>query len=125
LPLAVLAASCTRSGRDDVGRAEVTSIVIAVDASGRTSSAVDAEDDAALARDLRGALEADDTLSPRARAIEVLARGGVVTLRGRVTSPREHDDVIAKAKRAGAVAVDDQLSVSATRTRASPGARGP
>lgn len=136
LPLATLALvsalgtvtiACGRSGRDEVGRAMTTSIVIAVDAGGGAAAmptTTDAEDDAALARDLRSALEADDTLSARARRIDIDVVDGHVTLRGRVANPREHDDVLGKARRLGAASIVDEIEVTGTRKRASPAAPG-
>jgi osmotically-inducible protein OsmY len=109
-----------------VGWGETTSIVIAVDGGGAAAAeSVGAEDDADLARDLRAAIAADDTLSARARGIDVSVVAGRITLRGRVANPREHDDVLAKARWLGAASIADELRVSGTRTHASQAAPGP
>ena len=65
-----------------------------------------------LAREVRAAILRDAALSPEARGVRVVGRGGRVALYGVARGAEERDRLTAAAARyAGAAAVDDRLVV--------------
>ncbi|MBV9464085.1 MAG: BON domain-containing protein [Verrucomicrobiae bacterium] len=61
---------------------------------------------------IRRAVVRDETLSVRAKNVQIVARGGEVTLRGKVTDDREKEIVVAKARQiAGPAKVHDLLEI--------------
>jgi osmotically-inducible protein OsmY len=85
------------------------------DASGATQTPMDQSNqptDIELTRQIRRSLTADPTLSMDAKNVKVVAKQGVVTLRGPVESPEEKASVVSMAKEVqGVKRVDDQLEV--------------
>ncbi len=76
--------------------------------------------DIKLAAAVRRAIVHDKTLSMKAHNVKLIARGGVVTLRGPVASEQEKMKVAALVARvAGVTRVDNQLDVK-THTRNTP-----
>jgi hyperosmotically inducible protein len=69
------------------------------------------KEDVSLVRSVRRTLVADASLSMRAKNAVVVARDGVVTLRGNVADPVERKLVVVKVSAVpGVVRVDDRLS---------------
>jgi osmotically-inducible protein OsmY len=76
--------------------------------------------DRELARKVRRALVADDSLSTYAHNVKVIAQGGTVTLKGPVRSDSEKQAVEAKAAQAagGPDKIKSELSVKSSDTSA-------
>lgn len=70
--------------------------------------------DVALAQKVRAALGKDTNLAARAKDVEIVSEGGVVTLRGSVRSAAEKAAFEADAKKvAGVKRIDNQLAIEA------------
>jgi len=123
---ALLLASCSRAGGDDVSRTTLTAGSVPAlepqtsesmserDRSGAPSPEDPSLDpaDVALAKDIRDALTADDSLSLYAKTVDIAVRDGKVTLQGGVPNKREHDIVLQKARELAGIAwVDDRLAI--------------
>lgn len=68
--------------------------------------------DRELTRQIRRDLLDDDTLSMRAHNVQIVSRGGVVTLRGEVASHAEHQAVLKRVRKsAGSARVVDHITV--------------
>ena len=68
--------------------------------------------DARLSAEIRRVIAGDDTLSVHAKDVEVIARGGHVTLRGQVPSSADKESIERHARRAaGATHVENELQV--------------
>lgn len=70
--------------------------------------------DVRLTQEIRKMIMSDDSLSARAKAVQVMTRDRVVTLRGVVESEKEKNAIEKHAKRAGAKDINNELEVQKT-----------
>jgi osmotically-inducible protein OsmY len=76
------------------------------------------ESDPKIERSIIAALRADDALAPRADAIVVTSKNGIVTLRGNADTAEERDAIERKADRMpGVVTTVDQIEIGLTPAR--------